>query len=409
MWLAFGVSCLAAFGLWQAISAVLNWPGLSVVGSRRFATACIAFVCLAGALALAIDGSILADLPRVALPGLILGFVASAGLGGIASRRESPVDALTAPAPGEKRIVEPVSIPVDLPDRHPILEETLIAPASLVAKREADHAAARARADTAIPGTLFAPAGPCERAIVLICGAGDNRLAFKWPLVRELNARGIAVLSVDPPGHGDFAGVPTTVENTRRAATAALNWLASRYPAGRLGALGISFGGNQAAWLAANDQRIRALVLVSTPVRLGPVRRRTIILEALAMLLPANYAVFRWGSAVDFWRGWRSMKGYAPGPESLYDMIDRFETPGDLAALGGRPVLIAHGRADIAVPFRNARALASAAGRAELLPVAHGTHLTVILRPEIAARIADWMADSLGGLPVAQPSLRAAV
>jgi len=186
------------------------------------------------------------------------------------------------------------------------------------------------------------------------------------------------------------------------SARAGFDWLAKRFPAGSLGAIAISFGGNQAAWLASHDSRVSALVLVSTPVALRPVLRQTILREGVSMLLPANLRVFRWGSASDFYRGWRSMKGYAAGPETLYAMVDRFGTARDLALLGERPVLIVHGRADTAVPFENAKSLAAAAPRAELLPVTHGTHLTVILRPEIAVKIANWLADNLRGA-TAQP------
>lgn len=121
------------------------------------------------------------------------------------------------------------------------------------------------------------------------------------------------------------------------------------------------------------------------------------------MLLPANLRVFRWGSARDFYRGWRSMRGYAAGPETLYEMVRRFDTARWISALGDRPILLAHGRADIAVPFDNAESLLSAAHHAEILPVTHGTHLTVILRPEIAAKIAEWLAGNLRRKAPAQP------
>ncbi len=83
---------------------------------------------------------------------------------------------------------------------------------------------------------------------------------------------------------------------------------------------------------------------------------------------------------------------------------DRLPAPGSWRTvdLVGESILLVHGRADVAVPFQNAQALLSAARHAEILPVTHGTHLTVILRPEIVTKIADWLAVNLPGA-AAQP------
>ena len=402
MAIAFLSSCLVGVGLWQALAVIANWPGLSLLGPRWVLVGFLAVLLLGGGTTLAIISDVVPSTVAFLIPGAFVGFIVSVVIGAVAGAAVDPLDALVSPRPSELRSVQTVSIPVSVPHRHPSTTETVIAPTSLVMQREGVPVVPLAAHEPPMPGTLFMPTGACHRAVLLLCGAGDNRLAFKWPLVRALNARGIAVFSIDPPGHGDFVTVPTTVENTRCATTAALDWLARRFPGGHLGAIGISFGGNQAVWLAAHDTRVSTLVLVSTPVSLKPVRRRTIVREAMAMLLPANLRVFRWGSAGDFYRGWRSMKGYAAGPETLYDMIGRFDTARDISALGARPILLVHGRADVAVPFHNAQALFSAARHAEILPVTHGTHLTVILRPEVVTKIADWLAGNLPG-PTAQP------
>jgi len=403
MAIAFLASCLVGLGLWQALAAIANWPGLMISGPQRTLAGCLSVIFLVGGAALAVSADVGPTTLALLIPGAFIGFVTSALFGAVVGARANPLSALVAPNPSEFRQVEPVSIPVSLPHQLPSTTETVVAPTSLVLQRDGVPIVAPASLMPSLPGTLFLPAMDCDCAVLLLCGAGDNRLAFKWPLVRELNARGIAVLSIDPPGHGDFMNVPTTVENTQRAALAALDWLCQRFPAAQLGAIGISFGGNQAVWLSAHDPRVSALVLVSTPVALRPVRRRTILREGAAMLLPGNLRVFRWGSAGDFYRGWRSMRGYAAGPETLYEMIRRFDTARAISALGARPILLVHGRADIAVPFANAQALLSAAHRAEILPVTHGTHLTVILRPEIATKIADWLATNLRSEALAQP------
>ena len=54
------------------------------------------------------------------------------------------------------------------------------------------------------PGTWLQPPHWTGQTVLVICGAGDNRLSFKWLLFTKLLANNIAVLTVDPPGHGDF-------------------------------------------------------------------------------------------------------------------------------------------------------------------------------------------------------------
>lgn len=384
---------LAGLGLWQIVASTFSLAGMSILGNRRSANALLGGL-LMGASVFIGASELLTMSPVVWLPfGIVAGFGTSVALGSLSNRGRDPIHLLLAPEPSADWAVEQVTLAVSLPDYLPPSE--VVTPASFV--RDHPDAVARpggSQTSPTQPGTLFMPARAPAAAVILLCGAGDNRLAFKWPLIRELNRRGVAVLSLDPPGHGDFQTVPTTVGNTQAAAQSGFAWLATRYPAAKLGAIGISFGGNQAAWLAAHEARVAALVLISTPDSLSPVTRKTIAFEALSMLLPANLGAFRWGSMLDFWRGWRSMRGYVAGPETLYAMINRYHTGQNLAAMGGRPVLIAHGDADAAVPVSNARVLARMA-QVELLIVPQGTHLTLILRPEVASHIAAWVGARL--------------
>jgi pimeloyl-ACP methyl ester carboxylesterase len=408
MAIAFLASCLVGVGFWQALAACADWPGLSIAGPRRRLGGAIGALLLTIAVGLAILGNALLPVLILLIPCSVVGFALSVAAGTLAGRRAKRGASLIRPESAGSCQVETVSIRVSLPHHHPAVTETVIAPTSLVMRRDGVPIGP-ADPVSSLPGTLVRPMGACRGAILLVCGAGDNRSAFKGPLLGALSARDFAVLSIDPPGHGAFMAVPTTVENTQTAAMAALDWLSKQFPTQPIGVIGVSFGGNQVVWLAAHEARVSAVVLISTPVSLKPVRRRTIVREGVAMLLPANLGVFRWGSAGDFYRGWRSMKGYAAGPETLYRMIDRLDTCRWIATLGDRPILLAHGRADVAVPFDNARILAAAAPRASLLPVTHGTHLTIILRPEVVSHIADWLAVHLRETAAAQPGSPAAV
>jgi len=206
--------------------------------------------------------------------------------------------------------------------------------------------AADALAEEHMPATSFVPRGADGRWLLLICGAGDNRFAFKHILIPEIVRHGISVLSIDPPGHGDHMHRPTTLASVQHAARAAADWIFERPACRGVGVLGISFGGCQAAWLAAHDERIAALVTLAAPVTLEPVTEAKRWREGLQLFLPRNVGLLRRSSPRQILAEWFSMRGAVFG-ESLYDMIERFEMERTIAAIGARPTLIVHGDADV--------------------------------------------------------------
>lgn len=299
---------------------------------------------------------------------------------------------LLAPADDATYSVQTVAIPpppagLDVP---PSLIERFNVPAE-----QAQQLQARA-ANAPQPGTWLQPHEWRGATVLLTCGAGDNRHAFKWLLFRRLLERNIAVLTVDPPGHGEFTAVPCTYDNARRAARTASNWLHDQPDVSQVAAIGISFGGNQMADVAAHDERIAALVTISTPVKLPPVTRMTITRESLSLaLLPRNVGLLRHQSLRKMWAEWQSMRGSWFG-EGLYDMIERFDTLNAVRAVGSRPTLFMHGQFDVAVPPSNARLLYDAAQpERELVLAPQGTHLSVILFDKEMKLLADWMAAKL--------------
>jgi pimeloyl-ACP methyl ester carboxylesterase len=298
---------------------------------------------------------------------------------------------LLAPAEDAPYTVQTIAIPVpglcvpqELLDRFHVPAE------------QAEQLHMRAAAATQ-PGTFLVPRAWTGAAVMVICGSGDNRHAFKWLLFQRLLDRGIAVLTVDPPGHGDFRQVPCTLSNARHAAHAAAEWLFARPGVRRVGAIGISFGGCQVADLAAHDDRIAAVALIATPIELPPVTRRTVVLEALELLLPRNVALLRYQSLRRMWAEWRSMTGSRTWfGESLYDMIQRFDVLGAIRRIGQRPTLFLHGAMDRAVPVHNARRLYDATTEQRRLILARqGTHISVVLYDAEITQLADWLARNL--------------
>lgn len=249
--------------------------------------------------------------------------------------------------------------------------------------------------DKPMPATWFKPDVWTGATILLVCGAGDNRFSFKWVLFEKLLGQGIAVLTVDPPGHGDYMTVPSTVANARAAMHAAADWLHEQPGVRKVGVIGISFGGCQVADLAANDERIAALATISSPVSLSSVTRSVITREALKLFFPLNAFLLHSISPRTVWSEWKSIRGAWYG-EDLYDMIAAFKMDDCVRRMGKRPTLFVHGAHDVAVPPINAHQLHEAAEpERKLMLIPQATHLTAILRARPMQQVAEWFAEKL--------------
>lgn len=292
-----------------------------------------------------------------------------------------------SPANDAAYSVQHVSIPaagLTLPQS--VIDQWKLTPAHAEALR-------KKAANAQQPGTWMQPANWSGAAVLLICGTGDNRHAFKWLLFEKLIARGIAVLTVDPPGHGDFQYVACTTHNVRMAARAASDWLHAQAGVTKTAAAGISFGGAQVADLVAHDDRFAAVALISTPVHLPAVTRLTIAREGAGLFLPSNLSLLRHQSIRAMWAEWKSMKGVWFG-ESLYDMIAQLDVLGAVKTMN-RPLAVVHGKLDVAVPPINAKQIQAANGDCCVIWCRQGTHLSVVLFDEEMTQLADWLAEKL--------------
>lgn len=103
-------------------------------------------------------------------------------------------------------------------------------------------------------------------AVLLAHGYGDNRVDM-LPELRILAGQGYGVLAFDLRGHGSSDDALVTLgDHERRDIRAALDWL-TRQPdvdPDHIGAIGFSMGGAALACVAANDDRLRAVVLEAT-------------------------------------------------------------------------------------------------------------------------------------------------
>jgi len=100
-------------------------------------------------------------------------------------------------------------------------------------------------------------------AILLGHGSGANR-AQLLPEARLLHAQGYGILAFDFRAHGESGGDMTTFgDRERQDVLAALDFVTQRpgIDPQRLGALGLSMGAPPIALVAADDRRLRAVVL----------------------------------------------------------------------------------------------------------------------------------------------------
>ena len=97
-------------------------------------------------------------------------------------------------------------------------------------------------------------------AVVLMHGSGSTR-ASVLDHAAVLARHGYGVLAVDARGHGasDGTGMELGWHGDQDVGTA-VSWLARRPEVGRIGALGLSMGGEEVLGAAASDPRIRAVV-----------------------------------------------------------------------------------------------------------------------------------------------------
>ena len=121
-------------------------------------------------------------------------------------------------------------------------------------------------AATTLAADLYLPDNPDGRAVVLCCGYTGIKDLYLNDMARRLAAAGFTALTFDYKGWGKSEGEPRLrlnpygrVEDT----LAALTFLQSQPGVKSLGLYGISYGGSSAAFSAAIDDRVKAVVSVT--------------------------------------------------------------------------------------------------------------------------------------------------
>lgn len=218
---------------------------------------------------------------------------------------------------------------------------------------------------------------PAEGAgsIILAHGTGNDRASLLAE-VQLLSAAGFGVLAFDWPGLGQSSGDIRWDGQARSALTATVDWLSVQpgVDPQRIGGLGFSIGGYVMAQVAAQDARLRAVVLESPSPDFN---------------LYVHLHSSRWG-ALSEWAGRWALRNSG--------LLDPAVQPLQvIARIAPRPLLLVGGTQDANVPPAMVRQLYDAAREPKEVWIvqgaSHGDYSAVA--PEYASRLTGFFANHL--------------
>jgi dipeptidyl aminopeptidase/acylaminoacyl peptidase len=132
-----------------------------------------------------------------------------------------------------------------------------------------------------------------NRAAVVLCHGVHTDRAAMLPEIRLLAQAGFGVLAFDWPGLGESQGAIRWDSQAKHALTAAIDWLTGKaqIDANRIGGLGFSIGGFVMTQVAAEDTRLRAVVIESAATEFDTYMRIHYSKWGPLSLWPARLAV----------------------------------------------------------------------------------------------------------------------
>jgi alpha-beta hydrolase superfamily lysophospholipase len=246
-----------------------------------------------------------------------------------------------------------------------------------------------------MPGYLLYPRrlDRTGAAVCLIPGAGDSKSSFKWRLVEALLAEGLIVLSIDPPGHGDYRQRPLAYPDCLSAVPAAIGFLRSQPEVTQVALVSISTGGALALRSLAEDPALQvdAVVILETPLRVGHLRT-LIWQERWAALRAPVLSLLREISVRQMAQSWRA-GGYR-SQHTTAELIGLLDPLQSIARLKPDiPLLLVYGGRDPIASPQMAQAMQQAAANAELIMFKQASHVTLTLIPEVNRLVARWLSE----------------
>lgn len=209
-------------------------------------------------------------------------------------------------------------------------------------------------------------AGTRPDAIVLVHGIHANR-AYLLPQANILSKAGYHLMLIDLRGHGNSEGeIMTYGYNEALDVQAAVDYLLELPEVEQVAVLGHSLGAAAVARAAANDERVKAIVIQSSYSSLGQAVEDSF----------ENFSIFpRWP--------------FAPLIITLAEFrtglqIGQINSSRDLSAMQSRPVFIIHSADDNLFPLHHAQQMYEAANEPKMIWIVDGLpHINPITGNEI--------------------------
>jgi 2,6-dihydroxypseudooxynicotine hydrolase len=233
-----------------------------------------------------------------------------------------------------------------------------------------------------IPGYLRLPLGRSGRVpVALVLGGLESTKEESYLFENHCLARGLATCSFDGPGQGEMYFQSKLRPDFHRFASAVVDWLEARpdIDAGRIAIIGRSLGGFYAVHTAAHEPRIKACV-------------------AWGVLFDLSY----YDSMKEPSRsGFAYVAGYDDHVSAAPNLKQTLDLSGQAERVGC-PVYALHGALDRLIPATQVERLREALAQnpdVEFDIPADGDHCCHNLYHVVRPRMADWLAERLGGRP----------
>jgi esterase FrsA len=234
-----------------------------------------------------------------------------------------------------------------------------------------------------VRGYLHMPQATSESPVPLIIASGgiDVFKVENYPLVKLMNAKGIAVVVLDIPGVGESNFIPANPHHDQLYSEM-LTYLEqdTRIDGRRAAVFATSFGGNAAARVAFTDERFVAVVAACAPVHevfdqpvwatsIAPAPVLRAIMDSIVPEIRLNVLADRFGLAVPLEEGdYAAFAEHSAG----FSLVNQGLIPG--SAKARVPLLVINTVDDDIAPLSDMELLAAAAENSEIMYMGEGGH-----------------------------------